>query len=66
MRACKPSATDEGYLELVDLAPTLEELRQFFNEALDCLQVTLSKIAFAHAAAQISASLIEVRPATKT
>ncbi len=55
LRACKPSATDEGYLELVDPAPTLEVLRQFFNEALDRLQVTLSKIAFAHAAAQIKA-----------
>lgn len=51
LRACKPSATDEGYLQMVEPAPTLDELRQFFNEALDRLQVTLSKIAFANAAA---------------
>lgn len=42
LRACKPSATDEGYLQGVEPAPTLDELRQFFNEALDHLQVTLS------------------------
>ncbi|MDP2825502.1 MAG: nucleotidyl transferase AbiEii/AbiGii toxin family protein [Sulfuritalea sp.] len=51
LRACKASATDEGYLQMVKPAPTLDELRQFFNEALDRLQVTLSKIAFANAAA---------------
>lgn len=47
LRACKPSVTDEGYLQLVTPAPTLGDLRQFFNEALDRLQVELSKAAFA-------------------
>jgi hypothetical protein len=52
LRACKPSVTDEGYMQMVTPAPTLEDLRQFFNEALDRLQIELSRAAFAGAAAR--------------
>lgn len=46
LRACVPSKTDEGYLQLVEPAPSLEELRAFFNASLDQLEIDLSKAAF--------------------
>ncbi len=46
LRACVRAKTDEGYQQLVEPAPSLEELRMFFNAALDELQIDLSKAAF--------------------
>lgn len=46
LRACVRAKTDEGYQQLVDPSPSPEELRAFFNAALDELQVDLSKTAF--------------------
>jgi hypothetical protein len=46
LRACLPGKTDEGYLHLMEPAPTLDELRAFFNASLDQLEIDLSKAAF--------------------
>ena len=46
LRACKPESLDEGYLQLAGEAPTLEQMRGFFNEGLDALQVQQAKNAF--------------------
>jgi predicted nucleotidyltransferase component of viral defense system len=46
LRACNPGRADEGYLQLVDPAPSLDELRAFFIDALDKWEIALSKAAF--------------------
>ena len=46
LRSCAPSITDEGYLHLLDDAPTLEEMRTFFNQALDDFEIEMSRTAF--------------------
>lgn len=46
LRSCVPGKTDEGYLHLIDAAPSLDELRAFFNAEFDQMQIELSKSAF--------------------
>jgi hypothetical protein len=47
LRSCKPNLLDEGYAGLADDLPTAEQMRAYFNEALDRLQVDLAREAFA-------------------
>lgn len=47
LRACKPTLTDEGYVHLLeDAPPTLDEMRAYFNDMLDRIEVDLSAAAF--------------------
>lgn len=46
LRQCKPTKTDEGYLHLIKPAPSLTKLRNFFSQALDQLEIDLSRAAF--------------------
>jgi predicted nucleotidyltransferase component of viral defense system len=46
LRACKPELSDEGYLQLTQNAPTLDDLRIFFGAGLDELEVLQAKRAF--------------------
>lgn len=46
LRACMPNQADEGYLQLVEPAPSLEDMRGYFGAALDQLERDLSTIAF--------------------
>ncbi len=46
LRACKPDLNDEGYLQLTKNAPSLDDLREFFNSGLDELEVRQAKRAF--------------------
>lgn len=46
LRACIPNQADEGYLQLVEPAPSLEDMRKYFAGALDQLESDLSAIAF--------------------
>ena len=50
LRSCKPGAADEGYLphpaRVPNGAPTLDEMREFFNRELDALQTRLARAAF--------------------
>ncbi len=46
LRACKPGLSDEGYLQLTQDAPSLEELREFFSSGLDELEILQAKRAF--------------------
>ncbi len=47
LRSCKPNLLDEGYAGLADDLPNVEQMRAYFNEALDRLQVDLAREAFA-------------------
>jgi hypothetical protein len=55
LRSCTPSIADEGYLHLMDNAPTLGEIREFFNRVLDKFEVEMSRTAFKAAASKFSA-----------
>ena len=46
LRLCKPTKTDEGYAHLVKPAPSLPIMRRFFSQALDQLEIDLSRAAF--------------------
>lgn len=46
LRGCVAHSTDEGYLRLVDAAPSLDEMRAFFGDAIDRLEVDLAAAAF--------------------
>lgn len=46
LRACKPSALDEGYQGLTTPTPSLDEVRAYFNAELDRLQVKLAREAY--------------------
>ena len=46
LRLAAPGAADEGYLSLMADAPSLDEMRAFFNEGLDALELKLAKAAF--------------------
>lgn len=46
LRSGKPSLTDEGYTNLLENPPTLEEMRAYFSDVLDRLEVDLSAAAF--------------------
>jgi predicted nucleotidyltransferase component of viral defense system len=46
LRCCVPGKADEGYLYLIRPAPSLDELRTFFNAAFDQVEIELSKAAF--------------------
>lgn len=46
LRSCTPSLGDPGYTHLMHEAPTLDQIRDFFVEALDKLEVDLSAAAF--------------------
>jgi hypothetical protein len=47
LRSCKPNLLDEGYAGLADDLPAAEQMRAYFNDALDQLQVDLAREAFA-------------------
>ena len=47
LRLATPGAADEGYLSLMLDAPSLDEMRAFFNQGLDALEQKLAKTAFA-------------------
>lgn len=47
LRLAAPGAADEGYLSLMPDAPSLDEMRAFFNDGLDALEQKLAKTAFA-------------------
>lgn len=53
LRACTPGAADEGYEHLLEFAPSIAEMRSFFNQVLDRLEVDLSAAAFRLAQARI-------------
>lgn len=46
LRSCKPGVADEGYLQLMTDAPTLDDMRAFFNRSLDALETRLARAAF--------------------
>lgn len=46
LRSCIPAKTDEGYVHLLETAPTLEQMREFFNRIFDQLEIDLSASAF--------------------
>ncbi|WP_186310716.1 nucleotidyl transferase AbiEii/AbiGii toxin family protein [Paraburkholderia sp. BCC1886] len=46
LRKCVPDLDDPGYEQLLQTAPSLEELRTFFNANLDELEVDLATNAF--------------------
>ena len=46
LRSGKPSLTDEGYTNLLENPPSLEEIRDYFADVLDQLEVDLSTAAF--------------------
>lgn len=46
LRLCKPTKTDEGFVHLVEPAPSLPKMRRFFSQALDQLEIDLSRAAF--------------------
>ena len=46
LRLATPGAADEGYLSLMADAPSLDEMRAFFNAGLDALETKLAKAAF--------------------
>lgn len=46
LRSGRPDPGDEGYEQLLDTAPTLEELTGFFTRSLDDLEVRLAATAF--------------------
>jgi predicted nucleotidyltransferase component of viral defense system len=46
LRSCTPSIADEGYLHLLENAPTLGEMREYFNRTLDEFEVEMSRTAF--------------------
>jgi hypothetical protein len=46
LRKCRPDLDDPGYEQLLAKAPTLDELRAFFNAQLDDLEVDLAADAF--------------------
>lgn len=46
LRLAAPGAADEGYLSLMLDAPSLDEMRAFFNQELDALEMKLAKAAF--------------------
>jgi predicted nucleotidyltransferase component of viral defense system len=46
LRACRVNAADEGYESLMDKAPSVDELREFFNKEIDALERRLAAVAF--------------------
>lgn len=46
LRACRLSPTDEGYVQLLEHAPTLSEIGDYFNAALDQWQTTTTFVTF--------------------
>lgn len=46
LRSCVPGKTDEGYVHLLEPAPSLEQMRAFFNQVFDQLEIDLSASAF--------------------
>ena len=50
LRSCTPSLADPGYTHLLSTAPSLDQMRSFFAEALDRLEIDLSAAAFKAAA----------------
>ena len=46
LRACKKLKEDEGYEQLLDPAPTLDDLRTFFNRKLDDFEAEQARRAF--------------------
>lgn len=55
LRLCRPGLADEGYEALLPEAPSLDELRAFFNRELDRFEVRLAAAAFKaqHAATNV-------------
>lgn len=55
LRLCRPGLADEGYEALLPDAPSLDELRAFFNRELDRFEVRLAAAAFKaqHAATNV-------------
>lgn len=50
LRKCVPLVSDEGYEQLLTHPPSLQTMREYFNEALDKVEVALAKSAFARLA----------------
>ncbi len=46
LRSGKPSLTDDGYINLLESPPSLKEMRDYFVDMLDRLEVDLSAVAF--------------------
>ncbi|WP_334191091.1 nucleotidyl transferase AbiEii/AbiGii toxin family protein, partial [Noviherbaspirillum sp.] len=42
LRLCRPLSDDEGYEQLLDAPPTLDDMRLFFNAQLDALETQLA------------------------
>ncbi|MDY7575468.1 nucleotidyl transferase AbiEii/AbiGii toxin family protein [Actimicrobium sp. CCI2.3] len=46
LRKCVPLISDEGYEQLLANPPSLQTMREYFNEAIDKVEVALAKSAF--------------------
>lgn len=46
LRSCSPTADDEGFTHLLEAAPSLPQMREYFGKVLDALEVDLSAAAF--------------------
>lgn len=46
LQSCTPQAADEGYEHLLEQAPTLEQMREFFNQQIDQLEQDQAAAAF--------------------
>jgi hypothetical protein len=46
LRNCRITASDEGFLNLLKTPPSMDEMRDFFNQGLNDLETHLAKQAF--------------------